>query len=225
MRKPETVAFDLDGTLVDTLADLAHATEEVLRRAGLGHMDGSPLHSLEEYRRYVGNGARCLIERAVGEPADPAFIDRLLKDFVRIYDRDCLIRSQLYPDIPEMIAALQERKIRLLVVTNKPEEQALKILRHFFPQHSFDGVCGGRTGRPPKPDPSALLATLNAAGAKPETALFVGDSDVDVMTAHHAGLPCAGAVWGFRGKEELTRAGADALLYRPLDLLRLLDPG
>lgn len=223
MRKPETVAFDLDGTLADTLADLAHAAEEALRLAGFGHADGSVRHSLEEYRRFVGNGARRLMERAAGESADPAVIDRLLEDFIRIYDRDCLIRSQPYPGIPKVVAVLRERKIRLLVVTNKPEKQAVKILRHFFPENSFAAICGGRPGRRPKPDPSALLAALDAVGAKTETALYVGDSDVDVLTAHRAGIPCAGAVWGFRGKEELSRAGADALLDKPVDLLRLFQ--
>ena len=111
------------------------------------------------------------------------------------------------------------------MVTNKPEEQAVKILAHLFPKRPFAAVCGGRAGRRHKPDPAALLETLKAVGAEPETAIYVGDSDVDVKTAHNAGMPCAGAVWGFRGEEELIRAGADVLLYEPADLLRCLDVG
>ena len=118
--KRDTVAFDLDGTLLDTLADLAHATEAVLRDAGLGRPDGLPLHSLEEYRHFVGNGARRLIERAAGT-ADPALIDRLRTDCLRIYDRDCLARTKPYPGIPELLAVLSAQRCRLVVVTNKPE--------------------------------------------------------------------------------------------------------
>ena len=134
--KRDTVAFDLDGTLLDTLADLAHATEAVLRDAGLGRPDGLPLHSLEEYRHFVGNGARRLIERAAGT-ADPALIGRLLTDFLRIYDRDCLARTKPYPGIPELLAVLSAQRCRLVVVTNKPEEQAVKILEHVFPGAAF----------------------------------------------------------------------------------------
>ena len=107
--KRDTVAFDLDGTLLDTLADLAHATEAVLRDAGLGRPDGLPLHSLEEYRHFVGNGARRLIERAAGT-AEPALIGRLLTDFLRIYDRDCLARTKPYPGIPELLAVLSAQR-------------------------------------------------------------------------------------------------------------------
>ena len=220
--KRDTVAFDLDGTLLDTLADLAHATEAVLRDAGLGRPDGLPLHSLEEYRHFVGNGARRLIERAAGT-ADPAVIGRLLTDFLRIYDRDCLARTKPYPGIPELLAVLSAQRCRLVVVTNKPEEQAVKILEHVFPERPFAAICGGRAGRRHKPDPAALLETLEAVGAGPETAIYVGDSEVDVHTAHNAGIPCAGAVWGFRGEEELARAGADVLLYEPAGLLRCLE--
>lgn len=109
------------------------------------------------------------------------------------------------------------------MVTNKPEEQAVKILEHVFPERPFAAICGGRAGRRHKPDPAALLETLEAVGAGPETAIYVGDSDVDVHTAHNAGIPCAGAVWGFRGEEELARAGADVLLYEPAGLLRCLE--
>ena len=222
MTNPAAVAFDLDGTLVDTLEDLAHATEEALRLSGYGRPDGQPRHPLEAYRRFVGNGARRLIERAAGETVGAAQVDALLETFVRVYDRDCLLYTKPYPGIPELIEALECSGYRMVVVTNKPEEQAVKILRHFFPRNPFACVCGGRAGRRHKPDPAALLETLAAAGADPGRTLYVGDSDVDVMTAHNAGLPCAGAVWGFRGAAELAAAGADVLLFQPADLFAAL---
>ncbi len=221
MTNPATVAFDLDGTLADTLEDLAFAAEKALRLSGRGRPDGQPRYSLDDYRRFVGNGARRLMERAAGE-TDAARVDALLETFVRVYDRDCLRATKPYPGIPETIETLRGTGYRLVVVTNKPEEQAVKILRHLFPEEPFARICGGRAGRRHKPDPAALLETLFAVDADPGRTLYVGDSDVDVQTAHNAGLPCAGALWGFRGEKELAVAGADVLLSRPADLFTAL---
>ena len=188
METIQAVLFDLDGTLVDTLGDLADATNEALRRRGF------PEYPEEQYRQMVGNGARRLIERALGERCTPELTGQLLADFVRIYDEGCLRRTAPYPGIPEAVTALKERGLRLAVVTNKPEEQADKIVRHFFGPHVFTCVVGGRPGRAAKPDPAAALEVLAALGVPPAAALFVGDSDVDMQTAHNAGMRSAGAV-------------------------------
>ena len=213
METIQAVLFDLDGTLVDTLGDLADATNEALRRRGF------PEYPEEQYRQMVGNGARRLIERALGERCTPELTGQLLADFVRIYDEGCLRRTAPYPGIPEAVTALKERGLRLAVVTNKPEEQADKIVRHFFGPHVFTCVVGGRPGRVAKPDPAAALEVLAALGVPPAAALFVGDSDVDMQTAHNAGMRSAGAVWGFRGEEELRRAGAGILLRKPVEIV------
>lgn len=213
METIQAVLFDLDGTLVDTLGDLADATNEALRRRGF------PEYPEEQYRQMVGNGARRLIERALGERCTPELTGQLLADFVRIYDEGCLRRTAPYPGIPEAVTALKERGLRMAVVTNKPEEQAVKIVRHFFGPHVFICVVGGRPGRAAKPDPAAALEVLAALGVPPAAALFVGDSDVDMQTAHNAGMRSAGAVWGFRGEEELRRAGAGILLRKPVEIV------
>ena len=137
METIQAVLFDLDGTLVDTLGDLADATNEALRRRGF------PEYPEEQYRQMVGNGARRLIERALGERCTPELTGQLLADFVRIYDEGCLRRTAPYPGIPEAVTALKERGLRLAVVTNKPEEQADKIVRHFFDDRQ-SGEAGGR---------------------------------------------------------------------------------
>ena len=209
----QAVVFDLDGTLVDSLRDLAEATNASLQAAGY------PPRPLEEYPLMVGNGARRLIERALGERCTPELTGQLLADFVRIYDEGCLRRTAPYPGIPEAVTALKERGLRLAVVTNKPEEQADKIVSHFFGPHVFTCVVGGRPGRAAKPDPAAALEVLAALGVPPAAALFVGDSDVDMQTAHNAGMRSAGAVWGFRGEEELRRAGAGILLRKPVEIV------
>lgn len=223
MNRWDTVCFDLDGTLVDTLEDLAHATEEVLFRNRLGRMDGVPVYPLDAYRQFVGSGARKLIERAVGEFAGKELVDQLLKEFLVTYDRDCLMYTHPYDGIPELLEALRSRGMKLLVVTNKPEPQAKKIVHKYFGDDVFACVYGGVEGRKVKPDPGTLLAALKEVGSVPDKALYMGDSDVDVFTAHNAGLVCAGAAWGFRGEEELVKSGADILLRHPLELLDYME--
>lgn len=208
------VVFDLDGTLADTLRDLADATNAALAACGY------PPCPLAAYPHMVGNGARKLIERALGPACTPEAAQRVYAAFTAVYDRDCLKATQPYPGMVQTVMALAEAGLVLLVVTNKPEKQALRIVDHLFPDR-FAAVYGGREGRAAKPDPTATREALMSAGIPPERALFVGDSDVDVYTAHAAGIGCAGAVWGFRGREELAGAGADYLLEAPPDLLPL----
>lgn len=205
--------FDLDGTLVDTLGDLAWATNEALRRKGF------PTWPEEAYRQMVGNGARKLIERALDSAAAPARTEELLADFLQIYDAHCLCRTQPYEGIPPLLECLRQRNIRLGVVTNKPEAQALKIVHRYFGEDTFAVLFGGIPGRPTKPDPFTTREAMRILGTKPEETWFIGDSNVDIETAHRAGLRAAGAIWGFRGEEELRTAGANLLLARPMEIL------
>ncbi len=213
MKRFRAVIFDLDGTLIDTLEDLADATNETLRRRGY------PAWPVDDYRHMVGDGARKLIERALGEKATPSLTDELLAAFLLQYDANCLNKTRPYPGIPACLETLRAGGIRLAVVTNKPEKQARKIVQALFDKALFTHVLGGRPDRPKKPDPGAVLEVMAAWGAEPSQTLYVGDSDVDVFTAHNAGVAAAGACWGFRGKEELRLAGAEILLDSPLDLI------
>lgn len=207
------VVFDLDGTLADTLRDLAEATNAALRENGL------PPCPLEAYPHMVGNGLKKLVERAAGPGVSAQKREEIRQAFLRIYDRDCLRYTAPYPGMPETLAALREQGIPLLVVTNKPDAQAHTIVEGLFGAGIFAGIYGNREGRLVKPDPALTRQALASVGAPPERALFVGDSDVDVLTAKNAGLRSAGAVWGFRGEEELRRAGADYLLHKPAEIL------
>lgn len=212
-RRWKAVVFDLDGTLADTLRDLAEATNAALRENSL------PPHPVEAYRQMVGNGLRKLVERAAGPDASPEIRERVRQAFLRVYDRDCLIHTRPYAGIPETLAALREEGTALLVVTNKPDAQARTIVETLFGRDLFAGIYGNREGRKTKPDPALTLAALGAAGAAPADALFIGDSNVDVYTAKNAGMKCGGAVWGFRGEDELREAGADFLLHKPAEIL------
>ena len=200
MRK--AVLFDLDGTLADTLQALANNVNAVLSEAGL------PVHPLEAYRRFVGNGAKVLLERAAGK----AYDDVLVSHFLERYDRTCLDDTPPYDGVLETLDWLKAQGVRLAVVTNKPHEQATRLTKHLFGDR-FDAIFGAQPLYARKPNPEVVYLALEALGAAKNECVFVGDSDVDVQTAHAAGMPCIGCAYGFRGEEELRAAGADGIVY------------
>ena len=190
------IACDMDGTLLDTLADLAHATEAVLRDAGLGRPDGLPLHSLEEYRHFVGNGARRLIERAAGT-ADPALIGRLLTDFLRIYDRDCQARTKPYPGIPELLRDLKASDVRIAVATGKPTVFSEQILEHFGLRQYIDVVSGIPLDREPPDKCEEILHALYEMGISDRSGcVMVGDRSHDAIGAKMARIDFIGVLYG-----------------------------
>ncbi|MBE6763583.1 MAG: HAD family hydrolase [Ruminococcaceae bacterium] len=204
----KAILFDLDGTLADTLQALANNVNAVLAEAGL------PVHPLEAYRRFVGNGAKLLMERAAGYHDDI-----LLARFLERYDRTCLEDTPPYDGTIETLDRLIGQGIRLAVVTNKPHAQAVKLTRHLFGDR-FNVILGSQPGYPRKPHPEAVLLAMQTLGVTAQECVFVGDSDVDVQTAHAAGMPCIGCCYGFRGEEELKKAGADALVYSFAELAK-----
>ena len=214
------VAFDLDGTLLNTLEDLANAANAALAAAGYAQ------HPVAAYRQFVGNGLHMLVKRAL--PSGEA--DRLGPDgFAELvrrtgdnYARDWAVTTRPYPHIPELLKVLRERGVPLAVVTNKPHEWTLRMLAHYFPDKPFLFVQGAMPDLPHKPDPAGALEAARRLGARPDETAFVGDSNVDMHTAANAGMGPVGAAWGFRGAEELLQSGAKHLLNNPLDLLGLV---
>lgn len=202
----KAILFDLDGTLADTLFALGNTANSVLAEAGL------PTHPMDAYRQFVGNGARVLMECAAGRSDE-----ELLARFVAEYDRRCLLDTPPYDGVIETLDDLKANGIRLAVVTNKPHEQAVKLVTHLFGDR-FDLVFGNQPCYARKPDPQSSLLAMKTLGVTAEECVFVGDSDVDVETAHAAGLPCIGCSYGFRGEKELRDAGADDLVYSFADL-------
>ncbi len=212
----QTCLFDLDGTLIDTIDDLGAATEQVLTEYGLGNPDGTPVHTRERYHQFVGNGIRKLVERAFGDTPVP---EAAHARFAELYDRNCKVKTAPYDGIYEVLDALKAKGVKMGVVTNKPEAQARYLADAFFHDYNFCCVYGSVDDRPNKPDPTSLYMALRDCDADAATTLFVGDSNVDVQTAHNGSLICAGASWGFRGEEELRREGAEILLDHPTDVL------
>lgn len=218
----DTVLFDLDGTLIDTIDDLSWTCEKVLSEWGRGREDGTPVYDRETYHHFVGNGIRKLVERAFGGTLTEQELDAATGRFLELYDAHLDVKTAPYEGIIETLDALKAKGIRMGIVTNKPEAQARRLAEKFFSGYDMYCVYGSVAGRPNKPDPCVVKIALNDCGSVEEHTVFVGDSDVDVVTAHNAALPCCGASWGFRGAKELKDAGAEVVLDKPTDLLAAL---
>ena len=213
-----TILFDLDGTLLNTTDDLADAANWVCAQ------NGWPQHTVAEYKYMVGNGIPKLVERF--SPAEARTPDRLaetLAQFTARYDAHKEDKTAPYPGIPELLKELKAAGIQTAVFSNKADALCGKIIEHYFGPGAFSAVRGSRPGVPTKPDPTGLWDLMRQLNADPATTLFVGDSDVDILTGHNAGLPAMGAVWGVGGAGELTAAGAEALAFRPGDILDYIN--
>lgn len=213
----QAVIFDLDGTLLNTIGDLAAAANHALRAMGL------PQHSVDEYRYMVGNGIPKLIERMLPDSARGEASRAVAHElFQRRYAEHMADATAPYPGIPQLLDGLAARGIVTAVVSNKDDAFVKGIVARYFPSHAFCAVIGRRDGIPAKPDPASVSAALTQMGADPARSLYVGDSDVDVETAHNAHLACCGAAWGFRGRGELERAGAEFIAEDAEELLRVI---
>ena len=215
----KAVIFDLDGTLINSLEDLADSVNLMLSSYDF------PQHTLEEYRYFVGNGSRRLIERSLPseKAAATGFVDQALAKYKEIYEGRILEKTRSYKGIVEMLDKLQEKKIPLAICTNKHMEAADMIVKILFKPGIFQEVIGDRKGYPRKPDPTTVLEIAAKLGVRPEETAYLGDSSVDMQTAVNAGFLPVGVLWGFRGKDELLENGAKVLLERPAELLEKVE--
>jgi phosphoglycolate phosphatase len=210
----DTYIFDLDGTLLDTLGDLAASVNHALRTHGL------PEHSIDDVRRFVGNGVRKLMERAVPDGAGNPLFDETFATFRQYYMAHSLDTTRPYEGIPETLEALKARGCHLAVVSNKMMAATQELCYHFFPSTievaiGEDEAAGIRR----KPAPDTVFAALKALGVGKENAVYVGDSDVDIQTARNAGIPCISVLWGFRDRDFLLQNGAETFISTPSELL------
>ena len=211
------VIFDLDGTLLNTIADLAQSTNYALKELGY------PTHEEDAYRFMVGNGINKLFERALpeGEKTE-ANVLRVRQKFVPYYDLHNADKSLPYPGIPELLTDLQTQGIQLAVASNKYQAAAEKLIAHYFPSIHFIAVFGQREGIPTKPDPAVVHEILKIAAMASTDTLYVGDSGVDMQTAINAGVTSCGVTWGFRPRTELEAFHPDYIVERAEEIARIV---
>lgn len=214
-----TVLFDLDGTLLNTIDDLADSANRVCEAHGW------PTHETAQYRYFVGNGIPKLVERFSPESArTPDQLAATLKEFDAQYGAHMFDKTAPYPGMADLLARLHEKGIRMAVYSNKADEFAGNVVARYFDPSLFEVIRGARPGVPTKPAPEGTRALMASLGVDPTAGnvLYVGDSNVDVATAHNAGLPCCGVLWGFRTREELQQAGAEYLAADAAELEKVI---
>lgn len=211
----KTAIFDLDGTIADTLFDLADAVNYALEKLGY------PVHPYESFNQFVGNGVQKLCYRALPDDKKDE-TDKLVEIFSGYYNEHFLDKTVLYKGMGETIHKLKSSGIRLAVATNKPQDFARKIVAALLPDVEFISVLGGCAERPKKPDTAIIREILGKLPVEEEQAFMIGDSNVDIQTAKNSGIISIGCIWGFRGRDELESEGADYIAETPDDIAKII---
>jgi phosphoglycolate phosphatase len=212
------IIFDLDGTLVNSLEDLADSMNVVLESFNF------PTHELSAYKYLVGNGIRNLVRKALPDGSiDEALIDKCYDSMINIYRENCVIKTKTYDGIIELLNELNLRDIKLAVFSNKADELTKKIVMTLLPNFDFEIIMGLSAEEHKKPNPYGALLISDKFGVIPKDIIYVGDSGTDMQTANNAGMTAAGALWGFRTKAELISNGAKFILNTPKDLIQILE--
>ena len=212
--KFKAVLFDLDGTLLDTIDDLADSMNTILKTFGF------PRHEVEKYKYFVGDGMDVLVKRALPESCrDEKVISRCIHAMEEEYSLHWADKSRPYIGIPELLDAFVSEDIKISILSNKPHDPTKAVVSIMLAKWKFDVVAGVKKGVPRKPDPAAAIGIANHLGILPQDFLYIGDTHTDMKTAFSAGMFPVGALWGFRTGEELIKAGARILVKNPADLL------
>lgn len=212
------VIFDLDGTLVDTIDDLGLACDHLLRQRGI-----VPQWTKADYKEFVGNGARLLVQRAFSGLLSEEELDEQYELFKEKYGEIKLRHAYVYKGMAEVVNALKAKGLKLAICTNKPDAAAKEIAKHFFGSDTFDTVRGALDGVPKKPDPTIPNEISKALGVKPSECLWIGDSAVDIESANNFGCECIAVSWGFRSRESLLACEPAYLVDDPKDILKILN--
>lgn len=212
------VVFDLDGTLLDSLEDLAESMNQALESLGFAP------HPAPAYKYFVGEGMEVLARRVLPKAAhDPDTLARTVAAMRQVYGRRWDLKTRPYAGVPELLAALQARGLRRAVLSNKPDDFTRLTVERLLAPYAFDLVQGVGPGTPPKPDPAGAQAVAARLGVAPAACLYLGDTATDMQTACRAGMYAVGALWGFRTRDELEDNGARAVVERPAEVLALLE--
>lgn len=211
----KAVIFDLDGTILDTLQDLANSVNHALRTHGY------PERSLDEVRRFIGNGVRVLMQRSCPAGLAEAAQDEALATFRAHYDVHCKDNTGPYEGIHELLNALLEKGIRTAVVSNKIEPAVIVLCDEHFPGQ-FEYMVGNRPDLAPKPSPDSVNEVIGKMGLEKREVVYIGDTEVDIQTANNAGIDCIGVDWGFRDGETLQKLGVKYLVNKPAEVLDIV---
>ena len=209
----KAILFDLDGTLINSLEDLADSANEALKKHGF------KIHPLDSYKKFVGNGVRNLIKNAAPSGTDDSVVDMILKDYRIIYNKNYVNKTRAYDGIHEMLDNLKKAGVKMGVCSNKPHKPTNEIVEKILGCEYFDVIFGEREGIPRKPDPASLIEAAERLGVAPSQTIYVGDSGGDMESANRAEMLAAGVLWGFREKEELIAYGGKILLTSPSELV------
>lgn len=218
MMKFNSVVFDLDGTLLDTLGDLRDSVNFALLKNGL------PKRTTEEIRSFVGNGIRLLIERSVPENTPPEITDECFSDFKEYYKEHSAILTKPYDGIIDLMEELKSKGIKIAVVSNKADFAVKTLMEDYF-NALYDCAYGERAGIERKPAPDAVFGAISEMGGDLKNTVYIGDSEVDVETSKNANLPCIAVTWGFRDKKVLESLNPEYIVDSPSDILRIIERG
>lgn len=212
------IVFDLDGTLLNSLEDLADSANHVLTQHGF------PTHPVDAYRYFVGDGVRKLIGRILPpEERNEATIELCRQEFVAYYKVHMEDKTSVYEGITDLLTELKKRGLKIAVATNKVHIAVAPLMAKYFPTIRFDSMIGQREGVPVKPAPQIMFDILKETGCVPSETLHVGDTATDMQLAHNAGIVPVGVLWGYRPLEELQEAGARYIIEHPLDLMEIVN--
>lgn len=211
----KTVIFDLDGTLLDSIEDIASSMNKVLESLQL------PTHKIEDYKHFVGGGVDILVENALNNQSKE-IKDEVIKRFKIEYDGKLHSKTLPYDGIYELLDELKKLDINLAVLSNKPHEFTVSYVNHFFKNYNFKEIHGQKKDVPKKPDPKAALDIVKCLDSSCENTYFIGDTKIDMQTAKSANMTAIGVLWGFRDEKELKEHGADFIVKEPLEIINII---
>lgn len=211
----KTVIFDLDGTLLDSIEDIASSMNKVLESLQL------PTHKIEDYKHFVGGGVDILVENALSNQSKE-IKDEVIKRFKIEYDGKLHSKTLPYDGIYELLDELKKLDINLAVLSNKPHEFTVSYVNHFFKNYNFKEIHGQKKDVPKKPDPKAAIDIVKCLDSSCENTYFIGDTKIDMQTAKSANMTAIGVLWGFRDEKELRDFGADFIVSNPLEILKII---
>ena len=213
----KSLIFDLDGTLINSLFDIAISMNKVLEKHNY------PSHEIEKYNYFVGDGALVLVKNAMPYNSTEKEIQNVLKSFIEIYEQNTHNNTFAYEGIYEMLQKIEELKIKKAVLSNKPHKFTLKYMENLFNNFNFQEIHGQKIDVPKKPDPTMAIEIATKLNTNIEDMIFIGDTATDIKTAKNAKMKSIGVAWGFRPIEELKEAGADFIAHKPMDIVKYVS--